>query len=201
MLAVARETAGPGVTIDGATAAFGSELITNPAELARAADAVEEILLGAPRYAGVIVAAFGDPGLLAARSLATCPVTGIAEAGLAEAAAGDRTFAVVTTTPGLADAIADLAQAYGHAARFRGVVLTPGDPVALMADAPALRSALEEACRRAAADGADAIVIGGGPLAVAARAIVERCPVPLVEPIPAAVRLASLRAQPANTSA
>jgi allantoin racemase len=37
------------------------------------------------------------------------------------------------------------------------------------------------------------VVIGGGPLALAARALSATAPVPLVEPLPAAVRLALTR--------
>ena len=46
-----------------------------------------------------------------------------------------------------------------------------------------VRQAIEE-------DGAGAVVIGGGPLAVAARALAPRFPhCPIIEPIPAAVEL------------
>ena len=55
-------------------------------------------------------------------------------------------------------------------------------------DNTALNAALLLACELAVRiDGAQSIVIGGGPLAVAARAIVHRVPVPLVEPVPAAI--------------
>lgn len=144
----------------------------------------------------IIVAAFADPCLEAIRARHPVPVAGIAEAGMAAAAAGGRRFAVVTTTPGLAASIDGLAAAYGHAAGFAGVELTPGDPAAVMADPARLATALAEACERAVRGrGAEAIVIGGGPLAVAARAIAADCPVPLVEPVPEAARLVLSRLQ------
>jgi Asp/Glu/hydantoin racemase len=192
MVAIAAETAGPGVVVTGMTAAFGAPLITDPQALhegARAVVALAPELAGAD---GVIVAGFGDPGLEGLRAALPCPVTGIAEAGMAEAAAGGRRFAVVTTTPDLVDEIARTAAGHGHGS-FMGTWLTPGDPVALTADPVALPLALEDACHRAIAAGAEAIVIGGGPLAVAARAIADRVPVPLIEPVPAAVRLSLVR--------
>lgn len=199
MLEIARAAAPPGTLIEGATAPFGAPLITNEAELARAGEAVLALLAEAPEgLDGIILSAFGDPGLAEARARLSRPVTGIAEAGMAEAAcgeAGGRAFAVATTTPGLADAITRAALRCGHATRFRGVFLTRGDPAALMADAPALEDALAAACGAAIRGGAEAVVIGGGPLAAAARAIVDRLPVPIVEPIPAAVRLAIRRAR------
>lgn len=198
MLAIAREAGGPSLVVDGLTAPFGAPLITDEAALATASDAVIALT---PRLIdeepdGVVVAAFGDPGLDLLRGSLVCPVTGIAEAGMAEAAdGGRRTFAVVTTTPGLVKAIDAAAGRYGHAATYRGTYLTPGDPRALMADPERLVAALDDACRRAIADsGAAAIVIGGGPLAVAARTLTARLPIPLVEPVPAAIGLARRRA-------
>jgi allantoin racemase len=89
--------------------------------------------------------------------------------------------------------IAGTAARYGHRG-FAGTWTTSGDPAALTADPPALEAALaacvDEAIREG---GAEAIVIGGGPLAVAARALMATSPVPLVEPVPAAVRLSLAR--------
>jgi Asp/Glu/hydantoin racemase len=196
MLAIAREAAPAGVSIEGATAPFGEPLITDEAALAVAAEAVQALVTGerVTGFDGVIVAAFGDPGLAALRSRLPVPATGLAEAGMGEGAAHGL-FAVVTTTPDLAAAIGRAARAYGHGDVFHGTWLTPGDPRALMADGGRLVAALEEACGEAVAAGARAIVIGGGPLAVAARALATRLPVPIVEPLPAAVRLALARAQ------
>ncbi len=196
MLGIARAAAPPGVTVEGATAAFGVPLILDPAMLAVAAEAVQALLAGmdlAP-YDGIIVAAFGDPGLAAIRASAPVPVTGIAEAAMAEAASHGR-FAIVTTTPMLADAMAGRAEAYGHAAAFAGAWLTPGDAGSLMADPARLEAALEAAIGRAMAEAApDAVIIGGGPLAAAAAALRPRIAVPIVEPVPAAVALALRRA-------
>jgi Asp/Glu/hydantoin racemase len=196
MVAVARESAGGGATVEGLTAPTGAPLITDPQGLAVAAEAVAAL---APALAGadaVIIAAFGDPGLDALRAVLPCPVTGLAEAGMAEAGSAGRRFAVVTTTPDLRDHIAATAARHGHA-DFAGTWTTPGDPVALTADADALRAALAEACRLAIRHGgAKAVVIGGGPLAFAARALAGTLPVPLVEPVPAAVRLTLARLRP-----
>jgi Asp/Glu/hydantoin racemase len=196
MVVIARKAAPPGVSVEGATASFGEPLITDETALAVAAEAVEAFVTvqRVAKFDGVIIAAFGDPGLAALKSRLPIPATGLAEAGMGEGAAHGP-FAVVTTTPDLAAAIRRTAQAYGHGGLFCGVWLTPGDPRALMADRGRLVSELEEACAEAVAAGARAIVIGGGPLAVAARALATRLPVPIVEPIPAAVRLAAARLQ------
>lgn len=193
MVAIARDAAVAGVSVEGVTASFGAPLITDPEALHVAGEAVAAL---APELGGaqaVIVAAFGDPGLDELRTLLSCPVTGIAEAGMKEAGAGGRRFAVVTTTPDLRAAIAAKAEREGHAG-FVGTWVTPGDPSELMAEPRRLEAALAAACRRAIAEGrAEAVVIGGGPLAVAARSLAGTLPVPVIEPVPAAVRLAVAR--------
>ncbi|EWY40875.1 hypothetical protein N825_33635 [Skermanella stibiiresistens SB22] len=197
MVEIARREAAGGTTIDGLTAPSGAPLITDEAALEEAGRVVASlgpaILADGPD--GVIVAAFGDPGLDALRTVLPMPVTGIAEAGMAEAAEGGRRFCVVTTTPDLKDAIERTARRYGHAESFAGVWLTPGEPAALMKDPARLVEALRDACLQAIRD-ADvaAIVIGGGPLAVAARTLKDAVGVPLIEPVPRAVRLALKRA-------
>ena len=51
-------------------------------------------------------------------------------------------------------------------------------------------------CHAARRDGARAVVVGRGPLALAARRLAADAPLPVVEPIPAAIRLALRRAAP-----
>ena len=196
MVGIAQGAAPPGVTIQGATAASGAPLILDAAMLATAAQAVQALIAQTDLtpFAGVIIAAFGDPGLAAARALTPLPVTGIAEAAMAAAAAHGR-FAIVTTTPLLAKAIGARAAAYGHGDAFAGTWLTEGDAGALMAEPGRLEAALEAAIRRAMAEAApDAVIIGGGPLAAAAAAVRPRLAVPIIEPVPAAVGLALRRA-------
>jgi len=197
MVERARAGAPAGVEIDGATVAQGAPLLTDPGLLAAGARAVEEFVEGldASRLAGLIVAAFGDPGLDAARARLPVPVTGIAEAAIEEASAFGR-FVIVTTTPLLQEAIAARVAACGASARYVGCRFARGDAAALGRDPPALEAALEAACRDAISElDPGAIVIGGGPLAAAAEALSLRLPVPVIEPVPAAVRAAVRRAR------
>lgn len=192
MLAIAREAAPSGVTIEGVTAAFGEPLIVNPAALTVAAEAVLAIVRQQldTTHVGVIVSAFGDPGLTRLRETLHIPVTGIAEASMLEAAQHHK-FSIVTTTPELVGSMETAARAYGHAKALVSVRITAGDPVQLTAHPEALEEALYQACLLAVAtDHAQAIIIGGGPLATAARRLGSRIPVPLIAPVPAAVRLA-----------
>lgn len=195
MLAIARDAAPPGVIIESVTARFGAPLIVDPAALAVAAQAVTEIVRQHidGTFCGVIVSAFGDPGIEALRAMLEIPVTGIAEASMLEAARHG-CFSIVTTTPELVESIQATARSHGHGAALVSVRISPGDPAQLTARPQALEHALYEACLLAVTvDNARSIIIGGGPLAAAAQALSARISVPLIEPVPAAVRLSISR--------
>ena len=92
--------------IEALTAPFGVDFIDDPVALERSSHAVASLAdnIASRAADGVIVAAFGDPGLAALRERLACPVTGIAEASMREAA-DNRSFAIVTTTPALVPSI------------------------------------------------------------------------------------------------
>ena len=190
MLDMAREAAGPALRIAAATAARAPAMITDAASLdAAAAEVVEIGVRDGAGCAGIIVAAFGDPGAAELRRLVGAPVIGIGAAAMVEAAGSGRRFAVATTTSALAGRIGDMAAQLGLAAQYAGSWVTPGDPVALTGDPALLEAALAEAvwgCIREG--GAEAVIIGGGPLSRAAAALQGRFAVPIVAPVAAAVR-------------
>ncbi|MCR4267593.1 aspartate/glutamate racemase family protein [Nitratireductor sp. ZSWI3] len=185
-------SAGTGLDFAGRTAPFGAPMITEPEALAVGARAVSALLEDAcarrEPWEGVIIAAFGDPGLDEARQRLPVPVCGIGEASFHEAAAGGRRFAVATTTPALEDAIAARVARAGLAAQFAGTVFTDADPVRAVAVEARLIALLRAAVERAARSGADAVIIGGGPLARAAVQLRGVCAIPIIEPVPAAAR-------------
>jgi allantoin racemase len=190
MVAIAREAVPASAEIIGVTAARAPPMILQTEELAAAEAEVVEIGLGhGAQVDGIIIGAFGDPGLAALREAVRIPVAGIAEAALIEAAEGSRRFGVATTTPALVENIATYAHQLGLGELYTGIQLTPGDPLALVADPPRLAEALADAARRAiGCDGAEAVVIGGGPLSDAAAALAARFTIPIIAPIPAAMR-------------
>lgn len=179
----------------GATASRAPAMITTAMALQASAQEVVEIAR-AHRNAcdGIIVAAFGDPGLAEIRATCAVPVVGIGESAMLTAAEGGRRFGVATTTPELTDSIAGLAAALGLGNQFTGTRVTAGDPVAVTSDTLALVAALEQATRACVeADGADAVIIGGGPLAQAAHDLQPRFDVPIIRPLAAAAeRIAQL---------
>ncbi len=193
MVSIARTAAPAGVEIEGTTAHFGASLIATEDALEIASEAVAEILhTQAAGFDGVVIAAFGDPGLDLAP--AGMNVVGIAQAGMHAAAEGGRRFSIVTTTSGLATPIERLVRRYGLEDRFASLRFTPGPAAALMSDPARLNDALKQAITEAREiDRAEAVVIGGGPLATAAMQLARELAMPIIEPVPSAIRRVTQR--------
>ncbi|MDI3402434.1 aspartate/glutamate racemase family protein [Streptomyces cavernicola] len=197
MAAIARRTlrSEDGYEVHGRTVAEGPAMLVDEEVLRAAAPQVvraAELALAGPdgaRIGAFVVSAFGDPGVEELRARTDVPVVGIAEAAMAEAAASGRRFGIATTTPGLADAISARVAHLGWSGQYTGIRLTPGDPVQLAASPEEMREALAEAVETCITkDGAEAVIIGGGPLGEAAESLRDRFPVPVIGPIPAACR-------------
>ncbi|MGF6768269.1 allantoin racemase [Paraburkholderia sp. GAS199] len=191
MVAIARAEAPPGFTIRGVSADHGEPMIlTAPQLQAAAAGVVENGRRHGAHAHGIVISAFGDPGIEALREIANVPVVGICEASILEAAKDGRRFGIATVTPDLVEPIDAKVHALGVGAQYTGIRLTSGDPLALAADPARLLEALVEAVARCIeADRAEAVVIGGGPLGQAAKELERQFSVPVIAPIPAAMRL------------
>ena len=201
MVAVA-QAASDKFKIVGATATRSPPMIVDAAALVASAEEVVEIgLLADNDVAAVIVSAFGDPGVKSLRQKASMPVVGIAEASMIEAAANGRRFGVATTTPDLVTAIDARAVELGFGRLYTGVRLAPGDPHDLVADSRRLVAALGQAVSDCIErDKAEAVIIGGGPLAGAAATLATHFAVPIIAPIPAAIHLLSSRLDVSHSS-
>lgn len=190
MVAIAKSAAADSFDIAGATATRTPTMIVSADALEAAAPEVEEIARArSGECDGIIVAAFGDPGLAGIKATTKLPAVGIGESSMLEAAENGRRFGVATTTPLLKAKIDALPDTLGLRSHYTGTRFTEGDPHELMRDPSLLCTALAgavEAC--IAQDGAEAVIIGGGPLGEAAGALQPIFNVPVIAPIPSAVR-------------
>jgi allantoin racemase len=150
MVGIATSAAPAGFDIVGATATLAPSMIVSADALEAAAAEVEEIARAHQnRCDGIIVAAFGDPGLAGIKVTVNLPAAGIGESSMLEAAEGGRRFGVATTTPLLKSKIDALPEALGLRSSYTGTRFADGDPQALMRDPARLRDALAaavEAC-------------------------------------------------------
>ena len=190
MLTVARPLLVPGVTLRGLGAATGAAMIVDEAALvAGAAEVVRIGLAEAANADAIVVAAFGDPGVAALRVALGIPVIGIGEAAMREAAAGGRRFGIATTTPLLVRSIEAHVRGLGLGGTFTGVRVPVGDPLTLAANPAEQEAALAAAARACIdVDGAEAVIVGGGPLSEAAARLQRWFGDAIVEPVPAAMR-------------
>ena len=188
MAQVAASVAGPSVEITPVTATRGVPYIASRAEAQVAGAEVLEIIAEHGKDAdAAIVAAFGDPGIIAARELFDMPIVGMAEAALVTAALLGERFGVVTFSPLLARWYVECVNLTGLTARFTGVRCPKTPPATVGNVIHDMRSDLmaltEEATRE---DGADVVILGGAPLAGLAPQIADETPGLLVDPISAA---------------
>ncbi|EKE68816.1 MULTISPECIES: aspartate/glutamate racemase family protein [Roseobacteraceae] len=192
MTGIAQALCPPNVEVQGHTMMLGPSIITNEAALEAAAKQVVTVGVGLAS-AGVdalIVSAFGDPGLLDLRDRVDIPVAGIAEAGMAEAAKDGRKFSIITTTPDLEASILEKVTLYGYQEQLASLRISEGDAFAVMADEARMKAALIAIARQCETDGAEALLLGGGPLARAATAVADAIPLPIIEPVSAGLRYA-----------
>lgn len=187
-------SAAEGVTVEGKSNEGVPPLLTTPQDLENAIPGVVKIGAEAAaddKVGAIIVAAFGDPGLEELRAKVSLPVFGIREQAFHEAASEGRPFGVATTTPQLADSFRVTAEKMGYQAQYKGTRVTPGDPKELMKSPDQLDAALAEAVKASIADGAQAVIIGGGPLTASALRLQPQFDIPLVVPVIAAAKAAA----------
>ena len=190
LMASAQAVLAPGTRLDAVTAPRGVPYISTRTEAVIGGLSVLETLAERHRdYDGAIVAAFGDPGLGAARELFDIPVVGLAEAGMLTACMLGGKFSIVTFASALGPwydeclrwnrleqrcaSIRTLDQA------FRSITEVQEEKCDLLCDL-ALQAVQE--------DGADVIVLAGAPLAGLAQIVRNRLPVPVVDCPQAAVK-------------
>ncbi|HKJ95806.1 MAG TPA: aspartate/glutamate racemase family protein [Gammaproteobacteria bacterium] len=189
----AREAASPGTEIVAACPAHGPASIEGHFEEAIATAALlDEIEAGVRQGVDAhVIACFGDPGLLAARELASGPVLGIAEAAMHAATFVATHFSVVTTLERTVVIAEHLLDRYGFRQHCRRVRAADVPVLDLEEAGSHARLRILDECRRARDDDrAGAIVLGCAGMADLARELSAELGVPVIDGVAAAVRFA-----------
>ncbi|GLK56586.1 Asp/Glu/hydantoin racemase [Methylopila capsulata] len=197
MVASASRSLAPDVELVALTAPHGMPYIASRAESVIAGAATLEMI--ATHQGGVdavVIGAFGDPGLIAARELFDLPVTAMAEAAMLTACMLAQRFSIVTFSPTLTAWYEDAVALSGLQGRCAGIRV-PDVPFASINDVQSeLESQLVELCLRSIeTDKADAVILAGAPLTGFAAKVAARVPVPLIDPLDAAIGQATLLAR------
>lgn len=137
---------------------------------------------------GIAIAAFSDPGLLAARETLPVPVVGMAEAAIQAAAESGRRFSIVTIGRHLEPVLRAQVRDYGYAEALRDILFVEGCVLGLIDDRAAFAAATRTLADQAIGGGAQAIVLGGAPFSGIADRLAEQIPAPIYGGIGPAVR-------------
>lgn len=186
---------GHGVAVRSTTARFGAPYIADEASYAVAAHATLDAWQhdiaqhgtqhnAPPRTSAVLIGCFGDPGLHALRECCPGPVTGLAEAALAQAAQlGD--CAIVTGGDRWGPMLHRICAGLPHGHRVKGIVTVALTGGQLRQDPATAETVLLAACQQAIAQhpGVSSLIIGGAALGGWAARLQNRVPLPLIDSV------------------
>lgn len=189
--AEARRVARPQTVITARTAGFGVPYIETAPEAAVAGYAVLDMIAREQATAdAAIIAAFGDPGLAAAKAAFAIPVIGLSEAAFLMAAALGESFGIVSISPRMRTWYRRAVDQQHMGPRFRGFrFLRP--PIADIASVQDDRGEeLLALGAELAEEGAGTVLFAGAPLAGFVRAKAGQLTFAAIDGTSAAVHLA-----------
>lgn len=192
LVAAAASVASPGTNLIQATAPRGVPYISSRAEAQIAgAIALEMLAERQGSFDVAIIAAFGDPGLMAARELFDRPVIGMSEAAMLTACMLGKRFGIVTFASAMGPWYEECVEMHGLTNRCAGIRCLEGGFTSINdVQAEKEEALVALAGRSMTDDGADVIILAGAPLAGLAAMVAGRVAVPLVDQAQAALRQA-----------
>ena len=181
MVTAACRVAHPGVQWEGVTGLVGASYIASEVAYALAAHATLDAYAAHYQdHDAVLIACFGDPGLLALREVSAVPVTGLAQASFVSAARLGR-FAVVTGGKAWGPMLERFARMHQLDANLVGVFTVELTGVQIAEAPDQAVSSLIAACAKGMEAGAEYIVLGGAALAGLAPRLQAQISIPVLD--------------------
>jgi allantoin racemase len=192
VVTAAKRFASPGTEIAGATGRFGARYIMTRAASAIAGHAALDAYATHGGDADAIVlACFGDPGLMALKEIARQPVVGLAEASCLEATGKAKRFAIVTGGASWKPMLEEFVATMGLKDRLATVFTVEKSGAEIAADPEGALSYLRDAIATCVSGhGAEAVILGGAGLAGLAERLADTSAVPVIDSVAAGVRAA-----------
>jgi len=172
----------PTIELVPVTGRFGARYIASRSAAAIAGHAALDALAdNVDDVDAVLLACFGDPGLMALKELSPVPVIGMAEASCHLACTLGRRFAIVTGGERWPAMLEEFVASLGLTEKLAGIrVLAPSADV-LSRNLDLAIEQLAEACAIAVReDGAEVVILGGAALAGLARQVGAKLDVPVI---------------------
>ena len=189
----ARNVAAPGTEIIAATSTSGAVSIEGHYDEAMSIVGLVDAINADRDADAYVIACFGDPGLLAAREIASGPVIGIAEAAMHAASFIATGFSIVTTLERTRIIAEHLVRNYGMEHHCRGVRATDIPVLELENPHSNSRQLILQECERAIAeDKSGAIVLGCAGMADLNMFLEDKLQVPVIDGVTAAVKFAEV---------
>lgn len=189
--AAARAVAAPGTEIIPITSRSGAVSIEGHYDEAMSIVGLVDAINEDPEADAYVIACFGDPGLLAAREIASGPVLGIAEAAMHAASFVATGFSIVTTLERTRIIAEHLVRNYGMEHHCRKVRATDIPVLELENPKSNARKLILAECERAIVeDGSGAIVLGCAGMADLNAFLEDKLGVPVIDGVTAAVKFA-----------
>ncbi|MFG1465018.1 aspartate/glutamate racemase family protein [Xanthobacter sp. DSM 24535] len=197
MVATAASVLNPDVDLVAMTAVRGMPYIASRAESLIAGTITLEMIAEHQADAdAIVIGAFGDPGLIAARELFDLPITAMAEAAMLTACMLGRRFSIITFSRTLVAWYEDAVSLSGLDARCASIRVPDVGFHSVATVQHELEGELVAQTERAVhEDGADVVILAGAPLTGLASRIADQVSVPLVDPLSAAIGQAQLLAR------
>jgi len=189
--AVARAYARPDTVLEAANPAFGPRVIEGffEEDVARHA-MLETILDRRGQYDGIVIAAFCNPGIWAAREIVSVPVIGIAEAAFHFATLLGRKFSILGHLPRLHGMMEEYARffGFGHALASVRTIEFPVTEIGPEAEEAIVRIVKvgKQAVRE---DGAEVLCLGCAGMALLDKTVETQVGVPVLDGTVCAVKL------------
>tara|TARA_B100001093_G_scaffold492419_1_gene533523 strand:+ start:349 stop:1086 length:738 start_codon:yes stop_codon:yes gene_type:complete len=144
-------------------------------------------------YDAIIIAAFGDPGLIAARDLFRIPIIGLGEAAMLSACLFGKKFSIISFTNAMSAWYEESVELLGLQSRYAGfraiddVVLSIDKIKSLQKDA-----LINSANKAVNVDGGNVVIFAGAPLSGFKKIVQKEINVPIIDCAEAALKQAEL---------
>ena len=143
------------------------------------------------QYDAIIIAAFGDPGLIPAKTLFNLPIIGLGEAAMLSACLFGKKFSIISFTNAMASWYEESVEVLGLQSRYAGFRAIDGVNLTIDKIQTLQKKSLIESAKLAInIDGGEVVIFAGAPLSGFKKNVQKEISVPVIDCAEAAVKQA-----------
>ena len=143
------------------------------------------------QYDAIIIAAFGDPGLIPAKTLFNLPIIGLGEAAMLSACLFGKKFSIISFTNAMASWYEESVEVLGLQSRYAGFRAINGVNLTIDKIQTLQKKSLIESAKLAInIDGGEVVIFAGAPLSGFKKIVQKEISVPVIDCAEAAVKQA-----------